>query len=151
MWEKSKTFSFLGEMKKKLQKSINEATGDEPELDDEAMPEDDPEMGEENIDADTPEATTPADDNAPEDQAEPETGVFISANQKAVIAKSLMDALMSTPPKPGEIPAQLTNVNVNNADQVIQYIQQFLSVEKSVDEGDENNPESLVNQVKSIS
>ena len=69
-------------------------------------------------------ATEPQDDeNDPSVQAEPESGIFISDNQKAQFAKMMLDALMTTPPESGTIPPELLNVTTKNADQVIKYIQ----------------------------
>lgn len=150
MWDSSKTFDFIAARRAELQRSIREANGEEEEMadipdmegaDDIEMPDDD---------STTPADEAPQEDSTPEAQAQPETGIFVSANQKADIAKSLLDALMAAPPQPGEIPAQFQNVDVNNADNVIQYVQKFLQVSKNVDEADENNPDSLVNQVKKI-
>lgn len=153
MWEKSKTFSRLYEAKKALQKSIREANGEE--LEDDELGDDMEGTGEGMGDdaamddsSTTPEEEAP--DNAPEDQAEPETGIFISDNQKASIAKSLLNALMAKAPEAGAVPQELLNVTVANADQVIQFVQQYLTVAQGVDAADENNPNSLVSQIKDI-
>ena len=69
---------------------------------------------------------TPAEGDAatdPSKQADPNAGVFISDNQKAEMAKMILDALMMTPPEPGTIPPNLMNVTTDNADEVIKYIQ----------------------------
>ena len=92
-------------------------------------------------------ATAPApegDDAAadPDKQADPEAGVFMSDNQKAEIAKMMLDALMMTPPEPGTIPSNLMNVTTDNADEVIKYIQGLnaLSAPLSLDnDADENS------------
>ena len=76
-------------------------------------------------------ATAPAPEGAegedtaadPAKQANPEEGVFMSDNQKAEIAKMILDALMMTPPAPGTIPSNLMNVTTDNADEVIKYVQ----------------------------
>lgn len=70
--------------------------------------------------APTPEGAEDAD---PAKQANPEDGVFMSDNQKAEIAKMILDALMMTPPAPGTIPSNLMNVTTDNADEVIKYVQ----------------------------
>ena len=92
-------------------------------------------------------ATAPApegDDAAadPNKQADPEAGVFMSDNQKAEMAKMILDALMMTPPEPGTIPSNLMNVTTDNADEVIKYVQGLnaLSAPLSLDnDADENS------------
>lgn len=59
----------------------------------------------------------------PNKQADPESGTFMSDNQKAEMAKMILDALMMTPPEPGTIPSNLMNVTTDNADEVIKYVQ----------------------------
>jgi hypothetical protein len=77
----------------------------------------------------------------PTKQADPEAGVFMSDNQKAEIAKMLIDALMMTPPEPGTIPSNLMNVTTDNADEVIKYIQGLnaLSAPLSLDNDTDEN------------
>lgn len=82
----------------------------------------------ENIDATNPptEGAAGAEDDMtsnPNKQADPESGIFMSDNQKAEMAKMILDALMMTPPEPGTIPSNLMNVTTDNADEVIKYIQ----------------------------
>jgi hypothetical protein len=82
-----------------------------------------------------------ADGTDPNKQADPEAGVFMSDNQKAEIAKMLIDALMMTPPEPGTIPSNLINVTTDNADEVIKYIQGLnaLSAPLSLDNDTDEN------------
>ena len=94
----------------------------------------------------TADATAPADaeggaETDPTKQADPEAGVFMSDNQKAEIAKMLIDALMMTPPEPGTIPSNLMNVTTDNADEVIKYIQGLnaLSAPLSLDNDTDEN------------
>jgi hypothetical protein len=65
----------------------------------------------------------------------------MSDNQKAEIAKMLIDALMMTPPEPGTIPSNLMNVTTDNADEVIKYIQGLnaLSAPLSLDNDTDEN------------
>ena len=82
--------------------------------------------------------------DAPEEQAAPEEGVFMSDNQKAQFAKMMLDALMMTPPDAGTIPNELMNVTTQNADEVIKYIQNLngLNAATSLDS---SSPQSLDN------
>ena len=147
MIAKSQTISFLNERISILKKMIREANGEEEDMD---------EVGE-NIngaedeptpDNDSEPAEGEEENNVPEEQAEPETGVFMSANQKAVVAKSALDALLLQPPPPGTIPPELLNVNDSNADQVLAFVQKYVQTSSSTDIGNENDPESLVSKLK---
>lgn len=86
----------------------------------------------------------------PNKQADPEAGVFMSDNQKAEIAKMILDALMMTPPEPGTIPPELMNVTTDNADEVIKYIQGLnaLSTPLSLDNDADNN--SMAGALKDV-
>ena len=98
-------------------------------------------------------ATEPqTDENDPNVQAEPESGIFISDNQKAQFAKMMLDALMTTPPESGTIPPELLNVTTKNADQVIKYIQNLnmLSAATSLDGGGTENLDNLGGALKDI-
>lgn len=141
MIAKSKTISFLTERIESLKKMIKEANGEE---EGDIGPDED--LDSENEDENTSE--TPEENNVPEEQAEPETGVFMSANQKAVVAKSALDALMLQPPAPGTIPQELLNVNDSNADQVLAFVQKYVQTSSSTDVGNENDPNSLVSKLK---
>lgn len=93
-------------------------------------------------DATAPPAETADTSADPSKQASPEQGVFMSENQKAEMAKMLLDALMMTPPEPGTIPSNLMNVTTDNADEVIKYVQGLnaLSAPLSLDnDADENS------------
>lgn len=93
-------------------------------------------------DATAPPAETADASTDPSKQASPEQGVFMSENQKAEMAKMLLDALMMTPPEPGTIPSNLMNVTTDNADEVIKYVQGLnaLSAPLSLDnDADENS------------
>lgn len=93
-------------------------------------------------DATAPPAETVDTSADPSKQASPEQGVFMSENQKAEMAKMLLDALMMTPPEPGTIPSNLMNVTTDNADEVIKYVQGLnaLSAPLSLDnDADENS------------
>lgn len=97
--------------------------------------------GEAPADATDPAAAEGDADADPNKQADPEAGVFMSDNQKAEIAKMLIDALMMTPPEPGTIPSNLMNVTTDNADEVIKYIQGLnaLSAPLSLDNDTDEN------------
>lgn len=107
-----------------------------------------------NEDAPAPaDATEPQnDENDPSVQAEPESGIFISDNQKAQFAKMMLDALMTAPPESGTIPPELLNVTTKNADQVIKYIQNLnmLSAATSLDGGGTENLDNLGGALKDI-
>ena len=133
---KFKTFETIARFRK-----LYEA--DEMEQDAAAAP---AEGGEAPVDATDPNAGAPegaegADGTDPNKQADPEAGVFMSDNQKAEIAKMLIDALMMTPPEPGTIPSNLINVTTDNADEVIKYIQGLnaLSAPLSLDNDTDEN------------
>ena len=97
--------------------------------------------GEAPADATDPAAAEGGAETDPNKQADPEAGVFMSDNQKAEIAKMLIDALMMTPPEPGTIPSNLMNVTTDNADEVIKYIQGLnaLSAPLSLDNDTDEN------------
>lgn len=80
--------------------------------------------------------------------ADEESGVYVSSNEKATIAKTMLDALQATPPKPGEIPENLLNVTNANADDVIKYIQSLISLTNSVSLADNGDENGLVNTLK---
>lgn len=92
-------------------------------------------------DATDPATAEDAVETDPNKQADPEAGIFMSDNQKAEIAKMLIDALMMTPPEPGTIPSNLMNVTTDNADEVIKYIQGLnaLSAPLSLDNDTDEN------------
>lgn len=128
---KFKTFETIARFRK-----LYEA--DEMEQDAAAEP---AEGGETPADATDPAAAEGGADADPNKQADPEAGVFMSDNQKAEIAKMLIDALMMTPPEPGTIPSNLMNVTTDNADEVIKYIQGLnaLSAPLSLDNDTDEN------------
>ncbi len=98
-------------------------------------------------------ATEPqANADAPEEQAAPEEGVFMSDNQKAQFAKMMLDALMMTPPDAGTIPNELMNVTTQNADEVIKYIQNLngLNAATSLDGSSPQSLDNLTGALKDI-
>lgn len=98
-------------------------------------------------------ATEPqANADAPEEQAAPEEGVFVSDNQKAQFAKMMLDALMMTPPDAGTIPNELMNVTTQNADEVIKYIQNLngLNAATSLDGSSPQSLDNLTGALKDI-
>lgn len=84
--------------------------------------------------------------------ADEDTGVYISTNQKAVMAKTMLDALMAPPPQTGEIPEELLNVTDANADQVIKFIQSLTGLTSALDtsEMSDSNPDSLASELKNV-
>ena len=132
---KFKTFETIARFRK-----LYEA--DEMEQDAATDPNADPAAGgEAPADATDPAAAEGGAETDPTKQADPEAGVFMSDNQKAEIAKMLIDALMMTPPEPGTIPSNLMNVTTDNADEVIKYIQGLnaLSAPLSLDNDTDEN------------
>lgn len=101
-------------------------------------------------DATNPPQDASSEDNNPENQANPEKGLFISDNQKADIAKLLLDALMLPPPEAGSIPQNILNVTTNNADEVINYIKSLTSIDNQLDLNNENDPNSMNGALKDI-
>lgn len=142
----------------KLMSLITEAEGDEEET----TEEEDTEGGDEapaEGDAPAADAAPPApeqnqeiEQDTPTDEiAEEEDGIYVSANEKAVLAKTMLDALLCTPPSPGEIPAEFLSVTNSNADQVISLIQSYLAITSNKDLTDTNSDENLVGELKDIS
>lgn len=74
----------------------------------------------------------------PEAQADAESGSFVSDNKKAELVKMMLDALMANPPKTGEIPQQYLNVTVDNADDVMNFIQSLLTLETGLSDSDDS-------------
>lgn len=92
---------------------------------------------------------TDAQDN-PEAQANPEDGIFISDIKKAEFAKLLINALMNAVPEPGTVPQDMLNVNVENADTVIDYVQNLLNLDGALSTDNESNESGFANAVKEI-
>lgn len=151
----------------KLQRLIKlyEAQAEDPN----AVPEEDPEMmddgtGEAPVDSNAdpnadpnaavqPDPTDAADNGAdsdPENQANPEDGIFISDIKKAEFAKLLITALMNKEPEAGSIPQEMLNVTKDNADNVIQYVQSLLSLDSSLSTDNEADEDGFANSVKEV-
>lgn len=96
---------------------------------------------------DTPQAA-PNENDPNSEPADSESGIYVSSNEKATIAKTMLDALQADPPKPGEIPDNLINVTSANADDVIKYIQSLVSITNSVSLDDNGNDDGLVDTLK---
>ena len=95
----------------------------------------------------------PAEENAstdPSKQADPNAGVFMSDNQKAEMAKMILDALMMTPPEPGTIPSNLMNVTTDNADEVIKYIQGLNALSAPLALNNDSDENSMAGALKDI-
>lgn len=123
---KFKTFETIAKFKKLYEANEMEQDPNGGEMTD-------PAVAPEESATDTPDATNPPSEGTtgdegdatsdPNKQADPESGTFMSDNQKAEMAKMILDALMMTPPEPGTIPSNLMNVTTDNADEVIKYVQ----------------------------
>ena len=137
---KFKTFETIARFKK-----LYEA--DEMEQDPTADP---AASGEAPADATDPAAAEGAADADPNKQADPEAGVFMSDNQKAEMAKMLIDALMMTPPEPGTIPSNLMNVTTDNADEVIKYIQGLNALSAPLSLNNDTDENAMGGALKSI-
>lgn len=108
------------------------------------------------------EGAAPVDQAQPDPNAEPEQegqpaqeseGIFVSPNQMAVLAKTMLDALQSPPPNTGEIPEELLNVTDANANQVINFIQSLVSLSNALNtsitsDGDEDSLMSELRNAK---
>ena len=108
-----------------------------------------PEGGEQSKDA----TEAPVEGDAASDptkQADPNAGVFMSDNQKAEMAKMILDALMMTPPEPGTIPPNLMNVTTDNADEVIKYIQGLNALSAPLALNNDSDGNSLSGALKDI-
>lgn len=101
-------------------------------------------------DATAPPAETAEASADPSKQASPEQGVFMSENQKAEMAKMLLDALMMTPPEPGTIPSNLMNVTTDNADEVIKYVQGLNALSAPLSLDNDANENSMAGALKDI-
>lgn len=86
----------------------------------------------------------------PSKQADPNAGVFMSDNQKAEMAKMILDALMMTPPEPGTIPSNLMNVTTDNADEVIKYIQGLNALSAPLALNNDSDENSMAGALKDI-
>ena len=86
----------------------------------------------------------------PSKQADPNAGVFMSDNQKAEMAKMILDALMMTPPEPGTIPPNLMNVTTDNADEVIKYIQGLNALSAPLALNNDSDGNSMAGALKEI-
>lgn len=111
------------------------------------------------MDAAMDDSAEPVDPTQPQPDADQEaqpadedSGVYISTNQKAVLAKTMLDALLAQPPQAGEIPEELLNVTDANADQVIKFIQSLTSLSSTLDTSvnSDLNPNSLASELKEI-
>jgi hypothetical protein len=105
---------------------------------------------EQQMDATEPPAEDGNETNDLEGQASPELGTFMSDNQKAELAKMLLDALMLTPPEPGTIPSELMNVSTSNADQVIKYIQGLNALSGPLSLDNDSDSNSMAGALKEI-
>lgn len=137
---KFKTFETIARFRK-----LYEA--DEMEQDAPAAP---AEGSEAPADATDPTAAESGAETDPTKQADPEAGVFMSDNQKAEIAKMLIDALMMTPPEPGTIPSNLMNVTTDNADEVIKYIQGLNALNAPLSLDNDTDENAMGGALKSI-
>ena len=99
----------------------------------------------------------PVDPTQPDPNAQPDgtpaqesEGMFISPNQKAILAKTMLDALQSPPPNTGEIPEELLTVTDVNADQVIKFIQSLVSLSNKLDTSitSDGDDDSLMSELK---
>lgn len=86
----------------------------------------------------------------PNKQADPESGTFMSDNQKAEMAKMILDALMMTPPEPGTIPSNLMNVTTDNADEVIKYVQGLNALSAPLSLDNDADKDSMAGALKSL-
>lgn len=135
-------------------KLLREADGDDTdeETDDTTDTEgglDDAGLGAGEGDATMPEGGE-SDPNDPSIQADPETGVFMSDNQKADFAKTMLGALMAQPPAAGTIPANLMNVTTQNADDVIKYIQSLTKLTNNTSDTDDSIKGSMADEIKKV-
>lgn len=131
-------------------------TGDAPEDsegDDSEAQSDGGDMPEELTDGEDAQDVMPPDNQEaiqgddPEAQADVDNGIFISDNKKAEFAKMMLDALMSNPPKTGEVPQQYLNVTTENSDDVINFIQSLLALGAGIGEEGED---SLSDELKGV-
>lgn len=86
----------------------------------------------------------------PNKQADPESGTFMSDNQKAEMAKMILDALMMTPPEPGTIPSNLMNVTTDNADEVIKYVQGLNALSSPLSLDNDADTNSMAGALKGL-
>lgn len=101
------------------------------------------------MDAPEPDPTSADDNDAPEEQANPEHGVFISDIKKAEFAKLLISAFMADSPQVGTVPDNMLNVNVDNSQQVIDFVQNALTL-NITDTNNETNEDGFANAVKEV-
>lgn len=123
---------------------IAEAAEEDPNTEEEGTEEE----GMEGEDEQPMDPTMGEGDQTQGEPAEEEDGIYVSSNQKAVLAKTMLDALQAEPPKPGEIPENLLNVTDANADQVIKYIQSLTSLSNATALQDNGDTAGLVDTLK---
>lgn len=135
----------------KLYEAQGDPNADAEMADSEDLGAEEADGGEESLDADAEQQPDPTDaqDN-PEDQANPEDGIFISDIKKAEFAKLLINALMNAVPEPGTVPQDMLNVNVENADNVIDYVQNLLNLDGALSTDNEADESGFANAVKEI-
>lgn len=159
MKEKFKTFETLERLLKRYSMLVEadeaDNTDDQNQGEEAAEPEEDAadeggDMPEELTDGEAPQTEEVpmqpqgAMGDNPDAQADVDNGIFISDNKKAEFAKMMLDALMSNPPKTGEIPQQYLNVTIDNSDDVINFIQSLLALGSGIgDDGEESLSEEL--------
>lgn len=68
------------------------------------------------------------DSDDPNEQVDVQNGEFISDLQKGDIAKTMLAALMATPPPQGTIPFDVENVTTENGDQVIKFVRSAIAL-----------------------
>lgn len=145
--KKQSVFENILRLKSLFEAAEDEAADDTEEATDEGQ-EADPTTGGEEEGMTDP--TEPAQDTEGGEPADESEGIYVSPNEKAVLAKTMLDALQATPPETGTIPADLLKVTDANADKVISYIQSIISLTNSLDtsETSDSNPDSLVSTLK---
>ena len=136
----------------KIARMITEAQGDEEGQEEEQPEEGQGEEGDMGGEEEMPVDPTQAPQEQPTEGEPADTGdgIYVSANEKATLAKAMLNALQADPPKPGEVPDNLLNVTSANADEVIKFIQSFTSLTSATSLADDGDGEGLVDTLKSV-
>lgn len=147
----------------RLMRMINEADGDDENADEnggEPAPEDAGDGGDQELppegEDEMPMGDEGGDPNAMEgdeedgDPADEDSGIYVSTNEYASLAKTLMDALQANPPKTGEIPSEYLNVTDQNANNVIKFVQAYLQLDLNNSFKDNGEADSFTDELKHI-
>lgn len=106
-----------------------------------------PDEGGDDMDADLGGADEADPENDPNAQADVDAGTFVSDIKKAEFAETLLRALKTPVPPAGQIPAQYQNVTTQNADEVINFVTNFVTLDTALAQTDDSE---IVDALKGV-